>query len=68
MSKLNSDAMNVDRLVYMVDRMIPGTKTPSEHLPEFLQRDLRTNEDYINVDLVELAKENLKEEFGGTAL
>lgn len=69
MSKLNSDAINVDRLVHLADRSLLGTKTPLEGLPEFLQRDLlNSNEDYINVDVVELARECLEEEFGGISL
>jgi hypothetical protein len=68
-SKLNSDAMNVDWLVHLADRNLLGTKTPLEDLPEYLQRDLlSSDEDYINVGMVELARESLAEEFGGISL
>lgn len=61
--------MNVDRLVHLAYRNLLGTKTPLEDLPEFLQRDLlRSDEDYINADVVELAREILEEEFGGISL
>jgi hypothetical protein len=61
--------MNADRLVHLADRNLLGTKTPLEDLPEFLQRDLlRSDEDYINADVVELAREHLEEEFGGISL
>lgn len=69
LSKKDNMAINVDFLLLLTERMIPGIKTPLIELPEILQECLRHMcDDNQTLDLLTIARNMLYNEMGGITL
>ena len=73
LSKVDKNALNVDALAYLADRMIPGTRVPITDIPELFRDELSASllqmEDENNtVDMVLILRKILYNEFGGISL